>query len=300
MRTSRTFLTVALAATAGLALFGGAVATAQEDDAAPVEASASTPEALIADLAELEVMLAGAGDLSVEVAADATSVSQGGRLTGDFVGASVLYESVHDRVLNLYVSADESPGPVAAAVADAARSILLAEESLQKLAEFEDYDLGRALGSVDTQSVATGADPALGLLEGALAAYESSQVRAFGAYDVLQNAPEAASAEQDLFALRRDEVGRFLDDTLADIRAYLGRPTTAVLSYSSRFEGANGEARARSLQYVCIDRNLYEIADPDTNTLPDDAEFMLYGSPLEAGDCPDLPDENTRVVVSSP
>lgn len=305
MRTSRTFLTAALVAAAGLALFGGAVATAQEDNSAPVEAAGSSPEALVADLAELEVLLADVDELTFTVTdtadtADTEEAESGDRrLLGDFVGASVLYESLHDRVLNLYVSANDTTGPVAAAVADAARAHLLTEEALARLAAFEDYDLGRALGSVDGDAVATGADPAVGLLEGAFSIMESAALRAFGAYDVLQGAPDAAPADQDLFALRRDELGTFLDDVLPDVRAFLSRQTTAVLVPTDRFGATSGEARARSVQFVCIDRNVYPLADDETSGVAGD-DAMAYGDPTKAGDCPDLVDPSTRVVVITP
>ena len=99
---------------------------------------------------------------------------------------------------------------------------------------------------------------------------------------------------------RHDDVERFLDVDLPSIRRFLGQPTTSVLVPINRFEAETGEARARSYDVTCIDRNLYEVMDAANPTATDAAADLLpHGDPFSADDCPDLAND-ARVVVTNP
>lgn len=298
MRTSRTLMTTALAAVTGMALLGSAVAAAQEDDAAEAPAQAASAEELVDRLVELELELGDA--LAVEV--DAATGEE--TLAGDFVGLQVTFENLNDQMRALFIDADESDGPVAAAVSDVARGMLTLENAVARLAVFEDHDLERALGAVDDDDVATGADALHGQLQVAIDSYEDAVLRMWPAYGILRDAPDADGSEQDLFVDRFDEARTILDETVPVLRALVGEQTTAVMGAVDRFDAEPGEARARSMTVTCIDRSVYPLADESVDTPPAGDVDVSYGDPFQALDCPDLPgspDDPTlenRVTVS--
>lgn len=283
MRTSRS-LTAILAGLTALALFGGAV-LAQEDDGAGEDMpppSAAAPEELVDRLVDLLVQV---DDDALAEFTDETDPELG-QVVGDYVGLDVRLEALSADFRSLFQDADESVGPTSAAVADVARAMLQVESAVGYFAQIEDFDLDRSLATSDADGVATGADPPFGLLNVGLDLFEDAVLRAHDAYQVLIDAPEIDDQERAFFESEFNDAVTVLDVTIPLQRELVGGRTTAVLVPTERFDAGPDDARARTTQYVCIDRSVYPLsgnaADADTDATP-------YGNPVEAADCPDLP-----------
>lgn len=291
MRTTRmrTGLMVALTVVAvGAAALGtAAAATAlQEGD--------RSPEGLIDRLVALE------GDLPPRLPSEViiSEEETWAEFPGDFTGARVAYDAVADDARQLFIDAEEGEGPVPAAVADAARAILLEREAYDLLAEWKSHDLAFPLDASDSLGVATGADEPYGKAETGLRLMLDANERAVTAYEILRDTDLADAAERSVFEAAYAEARAYESDTRPLIHAAISEQSTQVIRRLDRFDttAPGTEARARTYRFVCIDREAFVDAEEGAFELP---ESLVALEQLPAADCPDLDNDNQVTVVGS-
>lgn len=211
-----------------------------------------------------------------------------GELTGDFTGAQVVLDTLAGEVRELYIAAEEAkPDPVATAVADAARSILILQEGYTLLAEVESYDLSFPVDGTDDLDVATGADQAYGLAEAGLRLVLDAHARRLPAFQVLQDSELVDDTERAFFEALYDAEVAFDSDLRPDIHRLLSLDTTQVMRTIDRFTSVapGTEARARSMTVVCLAREAYLEGDVAGLGIPE--ELIALGH-IPADDCPAL------------
>jgi len=216
-----------------------------------------------------------AGSTWVEAGAVTTSeVVTQGTIAGDFMSAAAALQDVHDDLVELFVTADDGSRPADAAVAQAARGLLLLEEAYGALAV---ASTAIPLYTYDEDDVFNGADPDLLHLTKGWELLAEAHARLATAYSVLVN-------DESLERSARDGVARLL----AELRAYetAARPAlhelfseyaTQELYTLDRFKGGlPGDAPARVITVACLPAgSLFDI-DPS-------ASFVT------TTDCPALP-----------
>jgi hypothetical protein len=182
-----------------------------------------------------------------------------GEVVGDFTGASVRLTGVAEEARTLFVDADSSGGPVAEAIANVARGLLLQLEGFDGMAAAEAWDLTFPLDSRDADGVATGADEPYGVMQASLEMVLEGRERTLAGYRVLRDAEIDADAK-GLFEQRHDATVAFLRDVAPRLRVMLSSPSAQLLYAVERFETTlpGDQARARSMTVVCVDREGYE------------------------------------------
>lgn len=290
MRTSRMRmgLTVVLivSAIAAAALGTAAAATAlQEAD--------RSPEGLIDRLVEIAGDLPPALPAEVLISEDETWAE----FPGDYTGARVAYDAVADDARQLFIDAEEADGPVPAAVADAARAILIQREAYGLLAEWESHDLSFPLESSDSLGVATDVDELYGVAETGLRLLLDANERAVTAYEILRDTEAADASERSFLDAAYATALAYESDTRPLIHRAISEQTTQVIRPVDRFEttAPGTEARARTYRFVCIDREAYGSSEVDLS-LP---EGLAALEQVPAADCPDLQNDNQVTVVGN-
>lgn len=210
--------------------------------------------------------------------------------SGDFTGAQVALDTVADEARDLYISAEESGGVVAEAVADAARALLVMREGYTQLAAWETNDLAFPLDSADDGGVSTGADELYGAAEVGLALVLDARERSLPAYALLRDAEAADDAERRFLEDRYQAALDFDRTTKPDIHRALSYDTTQVMVTVSRFvtTAPGVEPRAKVMRVVCIDREAYSTAE----VVPGDQAGLAALLTDPADDCPAIDNGN--------
>lgn len=280
-RTSTTIVAAVAVAVATLAATGAAVAGALQEG----DSEESLVDRLVAIEEQLPTLPPDTVDLDPE--------QNWATFTGDFTGARVALDTVADQARDLFVDAEETAGPVASAVAEVARALLVMRTGYQYLADWETNDLTFPLDTADEAGVATGADELYGVAQTGFALLLDARARSLPAYAVLRDAEAADAGEKAVFERRYELALSFDADTKPDLHHALSFETTQVMRTVSRFVStAPGTApRARVMSVVCIDREAYRAAA----AVDADAVAALVTTPAE--DCPELDNGNEVVLV---
>jgi hypothetical protein len=281
---SRAVATVlALAAVAIAASIGVTAAVAQQGEGG--DAAEGGGGTLLERLDALEAQLpATPAPATVELDADTTW----GALEGDAGSARAVLDTLEPELRRLFVDADEADGPTAEAVAAVARGWLDLWQGTGALAAWESNDLAFPLDTADDDAVATGADELRGQAEKGLQLVLQGRARHLEGYTALRELGEADPAAQAGFDSRAAEAEVFDAEVRPQIVRMLSQQTTKVLVPTERF-GSNApgvEARARSMQVTCIDREALE----EQGIVLDDETLAALATDAERMDCPALPD----------
>ncbi len=254
----------------------------------------ASDEELIDRLVEIEAQV---GDSGLEVFLDPETTWA--EFAGDFVGTKVALDRVEGQARDLFITADESDGPVADAVAAAARGILLQREALGYLAEWESADLTfPAPLTFDSLDVAIGQDTRRGDAEAGFELLIEAFELQLPAYTVLRDTEAADATERSTFEGAYAQLKTFESETLPRLRLALSDDDTQVMATIDRFETAapGVEARARSMTVQCIDRDAYETIIRGATGGDQDAVVAglseLLADNVITVDCPDLDNEN--------
>jgi len=237
---------LALPLAAAVALSAGVGATAR------VLAAQAPAGDLVGRLVAVEAALADVPFLP-EVTIDPNQTW--GELDGDFVGWSVILEENSTELRDLHVAAEEGDGPIADAVAAVAHSFRGMTHAYRHLSTYATHDLDRPVGSRDGDDVASGADEARGPAELGLRMLLDTLAPFEGGYEVLAASSDVTAEQRELFNARLVQV---VEDQIIDelqVRALLSLSPDWVLVAISRFEPRfTGEAAARVMQVICVDR----------------------------------------------
>lgn len=270
-----------VAGAAVLAATGVAVAGVLQDEAT---GDAELIDRLVAIEQELPVLPPETVDLDPEQA--------WATFTGDFTGARVALDAVAEDARDLFVDAEQADGPVADAVAEAARGMLVLRSGYQQLAAWETNDLTFPLDT-DDDGVATGADELYGVAQTGFSLVLDARARALPAYAVLRDADAADPEDRAVLEERYERSADFDASTKPLIHQALSFETTQVMRTVSRFVSTapGTSSRARSMTVVCIDREAYQAAELV------DAEGAAALVTTPADDCPDLENGNEVTLV---
>jgi hypothetical protein len=286
-RTRALSAVVAVAALAAVAVGGQVAATA-------LQAEDSSPEGLIDRLAAIE------RELPLLAPDDVITIEEDtwAEFPGDFTGARFELDNLTDRVRELFVDAEDADGPIADAVADAARAVLIQREGYRHLAEWEEHDLAFPLDAFDDSGVATGADEVYGLAQIGMTLVMDGNERWLTAHEILRNTELADGDEQQVFAASYDTARDFEARTRPLLHRALSLPTTQVLRPVDRFEttAPGTESRARTMRIVCIPREAYLDGDAAVFELP---ETLAALGGVAAVDCPEITNGNEVRLVGN-
>jgi hypothetical protein len=245
-------LVLALAAVAvTVASIGVTAAVAQQDEeeSAP---SGSGATSLLERLDELEDLLPTPPPTDVELDDEVTW----GAIAGDAGSARAVLDTLEGDLRRLFIDAEDADGPVADAVALVARGWLDIWQGTGALATWEANDLAFPIDTTDDDEVATGADELRGQAEKGLELVLQGRARHLAGYAELRELGEADPAIQVRLDARAAEAETFDTDVRPLVAQLLSQPTTTVVVPVERFDStAPGvDARARSLQVTCVDR----------------------------------------------
>lgn len=270
-----------LAAVLAVGVIGGTAALAQSDSAD----TGATPSELLAELDDIEQRLPEDGPVSgVELFATETW----GSLEGDATSARAELDTVEPDLRALFIDADGSEGDVADAVALVARGWLDLWLAADAISAAEAHDLAFPIDTTDGDDVATGADDLRGAIEIGVELVLDGRERLHDGYLELR---ELGEAEPDAQA-RLDERADAAEVYDAEVRPRLvllrSQPTSTVAIPVERFvtDAPGAEARATSLEVICVDRERLEEFD---SVASDEALTEL--EEIERVDCPSLPPE---------
>ena len=278
---------------AGVAV-AATTAVAQDDVVTPEADESVSAEALVDRLVELESQLPALPPSTITL----DPLDTWGSIEGDFLGAFTELDLIEPQARQLFVDADELGGPVGSSVAVVARGYLRLRSAYEDLARYEEYDLARPLATRDGDDVATGADEAQGLVEATIPLIVRARAEATLGYAALRDVEQADDSEKALFdAAYRDNL-RFMEELRPDAYRLISRSTTSVLVAVERFEAGVGEARAKTVQYLCIPREIYPVDAPDP-VLVLTAALAEGGELLDNADCPDLATGDNQVSVDA-
>jgi hypothetical protein len=277
-----------------LAVMSATSAGAQQDDAEDAATTEEPPapnaDALVERLDALEP------DLPTAVVPTGVSLDDDttwGDIQGDAGSTEVVLDTLEPDLRQLFIDADDAEGETADAVALVARGWLDIWQGSGALAEWETADLAFPIDATDDDDVATGADERYGEAERGLTMILEGQQRLLAGYTALRDLEAALPdvAAQDRFDARAADMELYDADIRPLVVRLISQPTTNVLVATERFEtSAPGvDARAKSLEAICVDREALEELGGTINEV--NAEEILARSP-ERADCPDLPAEN--------
>jgi hypothetical protein len=271
---------LALAASVIAASIGVTAATAQQDDAA--EPTSSVPTALLERLDELESFLPADPPPTVVGISAETSWAE---LSGDAGSVRATLDTLEGDLRRLFIDADDTDGPVADAVALVARGWLDIWQGTGALATWEANDLAFPLATSDDDQVATGADEVRGQAEKGLELVLQGRGRHLTGYVQLRELGAAEPAAQARLDVRATEAEVFDTEIRPLVVRMLSQRPTAVLVPVERF-GSNApgvEARARSMEVTCIDR---EALAEQGIVLDEETLAQLEAATPDRLDCP--------------
>jgi hypothetical protein len=284
--TRRVVLLLTSAALLAAAMLGVTSAGAQqdEDDAPETTPQGSDPAGLLERLDALDLELPGTTPpVDVEVGPETTW----GTLEGDPGSVRAVLETLEGDLRRLFVDADDADGPVADAVATAARGWLDVWQGTSALAAWETHDLAFPREAVDGAGVATGADELYGQAEKGLELVLLGRARHLEGYGALVELAEAAPDAQARIDVRASEAAAFDEEIRPRLALLLSQASTGVLVAVERFEtpAPGVEPRATSLEFVCVDRALFETLGPTPT--PEELDAAVAATP-DRVDCPAL------------
>jgi hypothetical protein len=300
-RSSAVVVVLALAAVAVAASIGvSAAETATEvheadaqqvaaEDVETAQAEVVGSGSLFDRLDELETMLPETPPPSeIEISEDETW----GELTGDAGSAHAKLGTLEGDLRRLYVEADDADGPAADAIALVARGWLDLWQGTGALAAWEANDLAFPLETTDDDDVATGADELRGQAEKGLELVLRGRARHLEGYRILRELGEAEPALQARFDSRAAEAEAFDADVRPVVLRLLSQRTTGLYVQTERFDSnAPGvQARARSLQLVCVDRE----AIAEHEVVDEELLAELERATPDRADCPGDLDPDTE------
>lgn len=283
-------VTAVVAALLAVAALGGAVRAAQETPADSSDAE------LVEQLVAIEDRAAGVS-LFPQVAV--STEETWGTLSGDFVGARVAIDQLDDDLLALVAAASDASGPIADAVEAVASSYRTMLEGYESLEAYTRAGLVGAEPDDETgqeDDLPVGIDEARGHAEVGLTLLLEALAGFHGGYGVLRDA-EAAADVRSLFELRFEEVQTVARTDGDAARVALSRPSTQLLVAVDRFEAVGTGDPARTVRYVCLDREDYlelRSAGPVEEIPVPEGEREDLPFP----DCPDLSSDS--LVVEAP
>jgi hypothetical protein len=270
-------------AAAGIGVTGAA---AQQTEGDPEAAAEPTQGTLLERLDALEALLPDTAP-PTDVTLDAETTW--GTLAGDAGSARAVLDTLEGDLRRLFVDADDAEGEVADAVALVARGWLDVWQGAGALATWEANDLAFPIDTVDDDAVATGADELRGQAEKGLELVLLGRARHLEGYVALRELGEAEPAAQARLDARAGEAETFDAEVRPLVVRMLSQRTTNVLVPVERFGStAPGvEARARSLEVACVDRDALAEAGV---AVDDEVVAELEAATPERADCPDLPE----------
>jgi hypothetical protein len=242
---------LALAAAVVAASIGVTAAVAQQDEA--TDPAGPDPTSLLERLDEIESFLPDAPPPTLVGLSVETTWAE---LSGDAGSARAILDTVEADLRRLFVDADDADGPVADAVALVARGWLDIWQGTGAMSAWEANDLAFPLDTSDSDEVATGADELRGQAEKGLALVLQGRARHLEGYTQLRELGGAEPAAQARLDVRAAEAELFDTETRPLVARMLSQRATAVVVPVERFSSnAPGvEARARSMEVTCIDR----------------------------------------------
>ena len=264
-----------------VAALGVGAAVAQQDGDAPSVSPAE--EDLVERLGELEAQLP---DTIVPTEVQISEDETWGSLEGDPAGVRAVLDTLEGDLRSLFIDADEAQGEVADAVAFVARGWLDIWHGSEELALADSHDLAFPLDASDDDGVATDADELRGRIEAGLRLILQGRQRHLVGYGVLVDVPAAAEI-QARFDARVIAAEDFDTDLRPDIHTMISERSTGVWVAVNRFETdvPGVDARAKSLDVVCVDRELLREAG---GVVTDELLPELVANTPERTDCPDL------------
>jgi hypothetical protein len=269
-----------LAAAIIAASIGVTAAVAQQDDTVVTEGP--DPSSLLERLDELESLLPATPPATdVELSAETTW----GTLDGDAGSTRAVLDTIEGDLRRLFIDADDAEGPVAEAIAMVARGWLDIWQGTGALATWEANDLAFPLDTSDDDGIATGADELRGQAEKGLELLLQGRARHLDGYTDLRELGEAEPTVQARLDVRASEAEIFDAEVRPLVVRMLSQPTTALMVPVERFNSnAPGvEARARSIEVTCIDRNA--LAEQGI-VLDEETLAALEGATPDRLDCP--------------
>jgi hypothetical protein len=271
------FVAVAVAA----ASIGVTAAVAQQEDAPADTGSAALP--LLDRLDALEALLPATLP-PTEASLDAEMTW--GTLGMDAGSTRAVLDTLEADLRRLFVDADDEDGPAADAVALVARGWLDIWQGSGALASWEANDLAFPIDTVDDDLVATGADELRGQAEKGLELVLQGRGRHLEGYTQLRELGEADPAVQARFDARAAEAETFDTDVRPVLVRMLSQRSVNVFVPVDRFgsKAPGVEARARTTEYTCIDRE----ALAEQGVVDDETLLALEAATPERADCPDL------------
>lgn len=284
--TRRVVLLLTSVALLAAAMLGVTSAGAQqdEDDTSETTPRGADPASLLDRLDALDLELPGTTPpVDVEVGPDTTW----GTLEGDPGSVRAVLETLQGDLRRLFVDADDADGPVADAVATVARGWLDVWQGTSALAAWETHDLAFPREAVDDAGVATGADELYGQAEKGLELVLLGRARHRDGYGALVELAEAAPDAQARIDVRASEAAAFDEEIRPHLALLLSQASTGVLVAVERFEtpAPGVEPRATSLEFVCVDRALFETLGPSPT--PEELDAAVAATP-DRVDCPGL------------
>lgn len=215
-----------------------------------------------------------------------TDESTWGTFRGSFRAASLALDEVAEPLQRLFEDASTADGPVADAVADASRSLLVLRQGYLTLARWEETDLEFPVEGADEQGAATSADARYGTAETGFRLVLDANERWLGAVRTLAENPALTDRQRRLFRQRREILAAFARDVRPQLRRALSLEATHELVPVERFTtSAPGmEARARSLKVVCVPEEAAGGAAPAEGDLRETARSLPSGDVTTA--CP--------------
>lgn len=277
----RGVLVLAACAAIVVAALGVGGAGAQQDSEQPSVSPAE--EDLVQRLGELEAQLP---DTIVPTAVEISEDETWGSLEGDPAGVQAVLDTLEDDLRTLFIDADEADGQVADAVAFIARGWLDIWHGSEELALADSHDLAFPLDAADDADVATDADELRGRIEAGLRLILQGRQRHLVGYGVLVDVPAAAEVQAQ-FDARVIAAEDFDTDLRPQIHEMISERSTGVWVAVNRFETdvPGVDARAKSLDLVCVDRDLLDAAG---GVVTDELLPELVAETPERTDCPDL------------
>lgn len=217
-----------------------------------------------------------------------TDESTWGTFRGSFRAASLALDEVAEPLQRLFEDASTADGPVADAVADASRSLLVLRQGYLTLARWEEADLEFPVDGADEQGAATGADAHYGTAETGFRLVLDANERWLEAARTLAGQPALTDRQRRLFRHRREALAAFARDVRPELRRALSLEATQELVPVERFTtSAPGmEARARSLTVVCVPEEAAGGAAPAEGDLRETARSLPAGDAAAA--CPSV------------
>lgn len=244
---------IGLLAVAGLiAALGSALAAEGDGEEADAIAVSDEDQALVDALLALQDDLPELLPSEAQLAANDLDPV----LFGSFTSARSTLDRLEDDIRQLFIDGDEAGTAVGDAVSAVARGLLMERQGYLVLEESDGSTNPRPLDSSnaqDSDGIAIDADGLLGLETiGVDLLLEGRELQRAG-YDVLADIEGGDPALAD----RLEELRAYEDEVGVTLRVVTSDSGDELLVPAARYDAPIGVARATSVSYVCVDRELY-------------------------------------------